>query len=137
MDNFIYGDITLSRQSNVYVARLKQVIDNKKTLLEDLASELMFPDYFGHNWDALWDSIRYLDEIKAHNVILIHEKTPRLSEKDMLIYIKLLHDAVIDWKHPRHEDLHNLIVVFPPDDVELIKGYLEMIANNKLKNATL
>jgi len=32
-------------------------ITDKKTLLEELAKVCTFPDYFGHNWDALNDCL--------------------------------------------------------------------------------
>lgn len=38
-------------------------VDSKKELHLLLANRLGFPDFYGHNWDAFWDSITGLVEM--------------------------------------------------------------------------
>lgn len=52
---------------------------DKKALLAAVASALKFPSYFGHNWDALLDSLRTLPEFApAKGYALIVEESALL-----------------------------------------------------------
>ena len=54
----------IERNSEAYESIPEQAIAivindelNKDTLLTSMAKACDFPDYFGHNWDALWDCL--------------------------------------------------------------------------------
>lgn len=61
--------------SNLSLVRL--AFANKAQLLQNMASALEFPDWFGHNWDALEDCLTDLSwrEAPAH-VLLIEDPKP-------------------------------------------------------------
>lgn len=44
-------------------------VEDKKSLMRTLATQLHFPDYFGHNWDAVADCLADLAP-DAHGVVL-------------------------------------------------------------------
>jgi hypothetical protein len=85
-------------------------IRSKEELLSILKEILLFPDYFGQNWDALSDSLRDLHWIRQGKVILIHREMPVLSAEDLLEYLEILNDATDHWKDGKD---HELIVKFP------------------------
>lgn len=52
----------------------------KSALLDNFAERLKFPEYFGHNWDALTDCLRDLAWLPADGyLIVIHEADKFLS----------------------------------------------------------
>jgi hypothetical protein len=63
-----------------FTARLDgAAIQNKAELLAALAVALRFPEYFGHNWDALLDCLRSLPEfISARGYAVILENSALL-----------------------------------------------------------
>jgi hypothetical protein len=81
------------------VSILHVVVDgvtSKADLLRFLAAHLSFPDYFGHNWDALDECLRDLAWLPATEVILSHPRLPPLSPADLRVYLEILADAVRD-----------------------------------------
>ncbi|MGY0634858.1 barstar family protein [Luteimonas sp. A478] len=54
-------------------------VDGKTALLEKLARALDFPDYFGHNWDALDDALGDLSWQQAPGLLLVLENADRLQ----------------------------------------------------------
>jgi RNAse (barnase) inhibitor barstar len=46
-------------------------VRDKRTLLERCAEEFVLPSYFGHNWDALQDSLRDLSWVPANTGYLV------------------------------------------------------------------
>ena len=95
--------------NDAFVAHLSKVVD-KEELLKQLRSKLNFPDYFGFNWDALFECLRDFYWIEQQKIILVHDDLPELIEKELKNYIDILIDSVQDWKEG--ED-HSFEVVFP------------------------
>jgi len=93
-----------------YVALIDEDINNKDDLMEDIKVKLNFPDYFGGNWDALYDCLCDLSWINEIIVIIKHTNIPKLPSHDLQIYIDLLQDAVSSWKE---DESHQLIIEFP------------------------
>lgn len=88
-------------------------IPDRQTLFNILAHDLDFPQYFGHNWDALYDFLCDLSWIPERRIIIIHEGLPsQLTYSELRTYLELLIDAVKNWKP---EENHELEVVFPLD----------------------
>jgi RNAse (barnase) inhibitor barstar len=100
----------LNQLTNSFNCCLSSEVTNKKDLLIDLASKLKFPNYFGFNWDALWDCIRDLSWIKEEEIIIIYNDIPKLEEEIFRIYLKLLIEATFDWESSSE---HKLKIVFP------------------------
>jgi RNAse (barnase) inhibitor barstar len=103
------------------IAHVPLGLSTKNGLLEALKVELKFPDYFGHNWDALSDCLRDFHWMNKKRIVLVHEDLPKIEESSLRIYIDVLSDAVKDWGP--NED-HILVVVFPPES----KSYLKSLA---------
>ncbi len=90
------------------------VVDNsvksKEELLKELYNKLQLPDYFGFNWDALYDCLMDFHWINKKRIILIHEKLPLLSADELKIYLRILIEATDSWNN---DEEHNFEVVFP------------------------
>ena len=83
-----------------------------------LTTALALPDYFGRNWDALWDCITDLGWRAEPRLVLVHEDVPALDDDDLTIYVRLLRDAVESWRNRGGRDL---VVVFPPGAADSVK----------------
>ena len=107
---------------DAFVARIRADVSTKDELLRRLAEALRFPDYFGHNWDALSDCLRDLSWLRTHRIILQHEDLPIMLEaSELKTYLEILSYCVKDWR-PGEE--HELVVVFPEQSYEKIKALL-------------
>jgi RNAse (barnase) inhibitor barstar len=79
-------------------------ISKKEELLHFLATQLKFPNYFGFNWDALFDCLKDLYWITEVNIVLEHEKDFKLIGLDDKIYREIMHDIEIFWNEfPEHK----------------------------------
>jgi hypothetical protein len=65
----------------------------KQELLRQLARDLLFPDYFGENWDALIDCLSDLSWNQAPEAVIDHASLPLLSTDDLRLYLESLIDA--------------------------------------------
>jgi RNAse (barnase) inhibitor barstar len=110
---FYFGKESIPLQERRVQARIPAGIETKKQLLDALDANLGFPEYFGGNWDALWDCICDLSWLEPVQVVLIHDDLPMSADRlSLRTYISLLQDAVAAWKEkPEHE----LVVVFPEE----------------------
>jgi len=61
----------------------------KEELLKNIAQALDFPDWFGHNWDALEDCLSDLSWREAPGYILLFEKPRRDDDFGVLIDVLL------------------------------------------------
>jgi RNAse (barnase) inhibitor barstar len=103
---------------DVFVVHLSG-IKSKEQLFSTLSHKLQFPDYFGANWDALFDCLRDFHWIKQKGIVLIHHELPALDKATLNIYLQTLIDAVQDWKEG---EAHYLEIVFPEKIKNLIIG---------------
>lgn len=79
-------------------AKLPLGLKNKDALLDAIAAELRFPDYFGRNWDALDECITDLSWLPPGDVALIHRDLPLSDNRASLsIYLSILRKAVRNW----------------------------------------
>ena len=92
-------------RSGVYrVARAHEVLDAvkgselalakvrfaaKDPLLKNIAAALDFPDWFGHNWDALEDCLSDLSWRQAPGYVLLFERSRRNDDFGVLIDVLL------------------------------------------------
>jgi RNAse (barnase) inhibitor barstar len=81
---------------------------NFKDLHQSVAAAFEFPDYYGHNFNALWDCMTDLDWLNRHNYalvisnfsdLLIDEKA---EERDNLMLF--FEDVANDWASVPIED---------------------------------
>ncbi|HEY4245130.1 MAG TPA: barstar family protein [Kofleriaceae bacterium] len=103
------------------VATVRAGIDSKKALLRALSRRLSFPDYFGFNFDALYECLGDLSWLPAGSVFIVHEALPRLDRATLDTYLSVLASAVRKWRGSAEREL---IVVFPPADAEAVAASL-------------
>jgi RNAse (barnase) inhibitor barstar len=80
-------------------------IDSKATFLATFARELRFPDYFGHNWDALNDCLRDLGYLPGNGIVIVIDQFDRFASHDPQEWSTALHvlrEATNDSRHEGH-----------------------------------
>jgi RNAse (barnase) inhibitor barstar len=102
--------------SPALTAEVPAGIRSKDALLDELDRLLRFPDYFGGNWDALWECIRDLSWLPAGPVVLRHRDLPLAGDvAGQKTYVSILKDTVEKkWTVPGQR-LRDFVVVFPPE----------------------
>ncbi|MFN7940743.1 MAG: barstar family protein [Thermoanaerobaculia bacterium] len=104
-------------------------IASKEELFAVLACGLELPSYFGRNWDALDECLRFLEEPRAAVVVIAHTSLPDLSEEDLSTYVSVLASAV----EFMAQDQRLLKVYFPPDEKERVLRLLQLAAEGEDK----
>lgn len=73
--------------------------DTSQAVMDSIASALSFPDYFGHNLDALYDCLTDLSWLAAGEHVVVWHKPSALREADPQSYsaiVGVLADAIAD-----------------------------------------
>ena len=116
---FAFGEDDLPLQPKHMEVRVPAGLLTKPDLLDALAVGLSFPDYFGRNWDALWDCVCDLSWLSTVQVVVIHEDLPLEHDPaQQLTYLSIMNDASAYWQD-RPE--HKLIVVVPQESEPLVR----------------
>ena len=81
----------------------------KAGLLSQFAHALSFPDYFGHNWDALEECLADLDWLPAHGYLIVVTEADQVlihpdEEDDYQTFIEILAEAGEAWSTKQAED---------------------------------
>lgn len=69
-------------------------------LFAELAETLEFPDYFGHNWDALEECLADLDWLPAKGYVLLFTDAELIlpdDEEEFATFLEVLNDAGEAW----------------------------------------
>lgn len=103
-----------------YIAYLPKV-KNENDLFRQLSDILVFPDYFGDNWNALFDCLRDFSWISKRGVVLVHSEIPVLYEEELMTYFEIIFSAVEDWTDT---DDHYFKVIFPKEDEPKIMKFI-------------
>lgn len=104
-----------------YVARVPAGLTSQESLYDSLFESLGFPDYFGFNFNALWDCLCDFSWMEQRTIALIHEDVPALPIVELGTYLEILDDAVAQWKTLEN---HSLRVVFPASSEEAVRFLL-------------
>jgi len=112
---FHYDESNLP-SSPAHVANIPSGITDPLDLLEELAIQLNFPDYYGMNWNALDECIRELSWLPRGSVVLRHHDLPLHGDiASQKTYISILAYVALNRYHHPGQRLSDLVVVFPPD----------------------
>lgn len=106
---------------NAFVAHIP-LVKGKEELLETFYHRLLFPSYFGFNWDSLSDCLNDFHWISHKQILIVHEEIPALELSALNIYMTILLDAVQAWQKGEE---HLLQIVFPTKQEEVIKSYYQ------------
>lgn len=129
MTKFIFVENPEVSPEKGYTAIVPKGISSKVELLNALHELLLFPDYDGRNWDALYDLLCNFEWIEYDYISLIHHELPNLSDNETKIYLEVLEDSIESWeKHNPFEKgrmgsslMHHLRVIFPLAEKERIE----------------
>ena len=120
MNAFIFDN--QDQRNAVHRADVPAGIESKTVLLDHLSDALLFPNYFGGNWDALEECIRDLSWLPGGDVILRHEDLPLPQDVASLsTYLSILKDAVQKWNASGER---RLLVIFPPETERIVHRLL-------------
>jgi hypothetical protein len=70
------------------------------SLFDEFQRALEFPDYFGHNWDALDECLCDLEWLPAPSYRIVIESAPRLLDRDRAerpIFLSVMSNAGKEW----------------------------------------
>ena len=98
--------------SSLRVARLDgEAARDRETFFTEIARILVFPDYFGRNWDAVYDCLTDPSVIPNGGVVLLLDGFGSFAvaePEQWQIALKVLRDACAFWK-PLSASLHVLL----------------------------
>ncbi|MGE0562549.1 MAG: barstar family protein [Flavobacteriales bacterium] len=117
--NFLNNPVPYN-SSDIFVVHISG-INNKNELLKQLNNKLLFPDYFGFNWDSLLDVLCDFHWIKQREILIIHDDLPSLDKTNFKTYLEILFEAINTWKNWENGQIHYLEVVFPEQNKKLIQ----------------
>ncbi len=97
--------------TNSYIVHISNIKD-KNELIKELSEQLKFPDYFGYNWDALYECLTDLSWIQERHIVIVHDFKLNIDIESLNTYLYLLYDANNKWKE---KDEHTLEILFHQD----------------------
>ena len=81
------ADEVLDATKNSQLLQVRISLAEKSELMQNIAKALRFPEWFGHNWDALEDCLTDLSWNEAIGYVLLFENAKRGDELGVLIDI--------------------------------------------------
>ena len=121
--NFFFVDkFNLEEGPDYLIGRIPKGVNSASQLLELIEDQLHFPEYFGCNWNALYDCLRDFDWTVAKIIVLAHDDLPRLSDDELRTYLETLRDAAADWKLGEAHELRVIFANSNMDDVLRLLG---------------
>jgi RNAse (barnase) inhibitor barstar len=94
--------VTAAEQNGYVVFRVDLAkADNKGTLLEAIGRTMRFPEWFGHNWDALMDCLADLGWAPAEGFVVILEHCDGIhgrAEADFVQTLQIFENAANEWR---------------------------------------
>jgi RNAse (barnase) inhibitor barstar len=108
-------DELLRRQASTAAASFVvldgQVISGRDSFFLEIARAMAFPDYFGHNWDAVYDCLTDPSVMPADGVVIVvdgFDHFARAEPEQWSIGLRVFRDACAFWQ-PLATPLHVLI----------------------------
>jgi len=94
---------------SAFVATIGAMVRDKSELLHEFSRVLLFPEYFGNNWDALNDCLCDLTWIKERGIVIVFESISHLDNKTQEILIDILNEVVQFWNI--NNELHDIEII--------------------------
>ena len=111
---FVYCSEAASRQTAAACHVVRPRSGSKPALLAWYATALTFPEYFGHNWDALEECLQDLVWLPPGSILIHHPVLPLQGKgqiADCRNYIGLLTNTVRHWQRTGGREF---VVAFEP-----------------------
>jgi hypothetical protein len=104
-------------------------------LFAEFAQVLKFPDYFGHNWDALEECLADLEWLPAKGYVLLFTAAEKIlpdEEEDYATFLEVMSDAGEAWgsgmEGKRPKPFHVVLAVAEGDKSKRAHWGIEQIA---------
>ena len=95
----VISENQLPSDEPVIVVRVPTSTSTKEKLFEVFSATLNFPDYFGKNWDALYDCLTDLEWLSGKStIIILHQEFPNFSEDELSSYLHVLRRSQDYWR---------------------------------------
>lgn len=96
------GLIAAAAQNNFAIFRVDLAgVSDKATLLKSIGDAMAFPDWYGHNWDALLDCLADLSWQPAEGYVVILEHSDGIhgrAETDFVTTLQVFEAAANEWR---------------------------------------
>lgn len=116
------------KQAAVRILRGKECT-TKDRLLDEFARALDFPEYFGHNWDALEDCLTDLEWLSAEAFVLIvtnADQVLKKSQGELKTFSGVLASAAAHWAEAEPPSSFHFVFQCEPGSLEdLRRGLAE------------
>ena len=99
-------------------------VRDKMDLFLNLSKALVFPNYFGENWDALCEVYRDFDWISNNDIVIIHEDLSLLDEYDLRMYLKIIKITLSFWADFND---HSVCFIFSEKDKKRIMDVVDLM----------
>lgn len=99
-------------------------VRDKMDLFLNLSKALVFPNYFGENWDALCEVYRDFDWISNNDIVIIHEDLSLLDEYDLRMYLKIIKITLLFWAGFND---HSVCFIFSEKDKKRIMDVVDLM----------
>jgi hypothetical protein len=126
---FMYADDFDASLYDCCSSYISSSVNDKNTLLLELARNLNFPAAFEPTWRDLYNYLCDLHWIPNNMILICHKNLPLHDEKDLKEYLTILANSVLAWRvfnEPKWRVFkRNLCILFSSSNKEYIESLLK------------
>jgi RNAse (barnase) inhibitor barstar len=104
-------NLLANNDKDIFFVTVDSSFLNKSELLQELSHQLRFPDYFGKNWDALYDCMTDLSWISERQIIVVLSNFSCLKEDEKKTFWNIVNDVVKYWNN-NNDNCHDIVFFF-------------------------